>query len=89
MVATIDHSALVRRPIRRFREFATTEDRTDYDDLCQRFRVVAVDLRGHGGSSWSTDYSFETMRNDIIRLLDALGFLAVIPIGHSTGALVA
>ena len=57
--------------------------------LGKRFRVVAVDLRGHGGSSWSTDYSFETMRNDIIRLLDALGFLAVIPVGHSMGGLVA
>jgi pimeloyl-ACP methyl ester carboxylesterase len=57
--------------------------------LGKRFRVVAVDLRGHGGSSRSTDYSFATMRNDIIRLLDALGFLGVIVIGHSMGGLVA
>jgi pimeloyl-ACP methyl ester carboxylesterase len=57
--------------------------------LGRRFRVVAVDLRGHGGSSRSTDYSFETMRNDVIRLLDALGFLAVIAMGHSMGGLVA
>jgi pimeloyl-ACP methyl ester carboxylesterase len=57
--------------------------------LGQRFRVVAVDLRGHGGSSHTTDYSFEAMRNDVIRLLDALGFLGVIAIGHSMGGLVA
>jgi pimeloyl-ACP methyl ester carboxylesterase len=57
--------------------------------LGQRFRVVAIDLRGHGGSSHTTDYSFEAMRVDIIRLLDALGFLGVIAIGHSMGGLVA
>ena len=29
------------------------------------------------------------MRNDVVRLLDALGFYGVIPFGHSAGALVA
>ena len=57
--------------------------------LGDRFRIVAVDLRGHGGSSWARDYSFETMRNDVVRLLDAIGFYGVILVGHSMGGLVA
>jgi pimeloyl-ACP methyl ester carboxylesterase len=57
--------------------------------LGERFRVVAVDLRGHGGSSRSREYSFETMRTDVVRLLDAIGFYGVILVGHSMGALVA
>ncbi|HKF89636.1 MAG TPA: alpha/beta fold hydrolase [Propionibacteriaceae bacterium] len=55
----------------------------------ERFRVVAPDLRGHGESSWPGEYSLELMRNDVVRLLDALGFYGVIPFGHSAGALVA
>jgi pimeloyl-ACP methyl ester carboxylesterase len=54
----------------------------------QRFRVVALDLRGHGESSWPGEYSLELMRNDVIRLLTELGIYGVIPFGHSTGALV-
>ena len=54
----------------------------------QRFRVVAVDLRGHGESSWPGEYSLELMRNDVIRLLTELGIYGVIPFGHSTGGLV-
>jgi len=55
----------------------------------ERFRVVAVDLRGHGESSWPGEYSLESMCDDVVQLLNALGFYGVIPFGHSTGALVA
>jgi 3-oxoadipate enol-lactonase len=54
----------------------------------ERFRVVAVDLRGHGESSWPGEYSFDLMRDDVVRLLTVLGIYGVIPFGHSTGALV-
>jgi len=54
----------------------------------QRFRVVGVDLRGHGESSWPGEYSFELMRNDVVRLLAVMGIYGVIPVGHSTGGLV-
>lgn len=35
-----------------------------------RFHVVALDLRGHGASSWPGTYSFELMRDDVIGVLD-------------------
>jgi pimeloyl-ACP methyl ester carboxylesterase len=35
-------------------------------------RVVTMDLRGHGASGWPGDYSFELMRDDVIRVLDDL-----------------
>ncbi len=54
----------------------------------QRFRVIGVDLRGHGESSWPGEYGFELMRTDILRLLAVMGIYGVIPFGHSTGALV-
>ncbi|QRG67468.1 alpha/beta fold hydrolase [Brevibacillus choshinensis] len=39
--------------------------------LAQHFRVVAVDLRGHGHSSGTSEYSFEAIVDDLIELLDA------------------
>jgi len=49
--------------------------------------VVAMDLRGFGDSSWSParDYALETFAQDIVALLDHLGWKQVILIGHSMG----
>jgi pimeloyl-ACP methyl ester carboxylesterase len=57
--------------------------------LGQHFRVVAPDARGHGGSEWTRDYSFELMRDDVARLMEQLGILAAIVVGHSMGAITA
>lgn len=57
--------------------------------LGEGFRVIAPDARGHGESEWTSDYSFETMTDDVIELMDSLGILAAIVIGHSMGALTA
>ena len=57
--------------------------------LAENFRVVAPDARGHGGSQWMRDYSFELMRDDVVKLMEQLGILAAIVIGHSMGALTA
>ena len=57
--------------------------------LGQQFRIVAPDARGHGGSQWTRDYSFELMRNDVVTFMEQLGFLAAIVIGHSMGAVTA
>ncbi len=54
-----------------------------------RFRVVNVDLRGHGASDWPGTYSFELMRDDVIAVLDDLGLRDVILVGHSMGGTVA
>jgi pimeloyl-ACP methyl ester carboxylesterase len=57
--------------------------------LGEQFRVIAPDARGHGGSEWTRDYSFELMRDDVVRLMEQVGILAAIVIGHSMGALTA
>jgi 3-oxoadipate enol-lactonase len=55
----------------------------------ERFRVVAPDLRGHGDSDWPGSYSFQLIRDDVLGLLDQLGFDKVTLVGHSMGASVA
>ena len=57
--------------------------------LGERFRVIAPDARGHGGSEWTRDYSFELMRDDVVRFMEHVGILAAIVIGHSMGAVTA
>jgi pimeloyl-ACP methyl ester carboxylesterase len=53
------------------------------------FRLVTLDLRGHGASDWPGVYSFELMRGDVIAVLDALGLRDVTLVGHSMGGTVA
>jgi len=50
--------------------------------------VHAVDLRGHGSSSWPGTYSIDLMAGDVVRLLPRLG-RRVDLVGHSLGGLVA
>jgi pimeloyl-ACP methyl ester carboxylesterase len=57
--------------------------------LGRHFRVVAPDARGHGGSEWTRDYSFELMRDDVARFMEQVGILAAIVAGHSMGAVTA
>ena len=54
-----------------------------------RFRVFALDLRGHGDSDWPGTYSFQAMRDDVVDALDQLGLGAVTLVGHSMGGGVA
>jgi pimeloyl-ACP methyl ester carboxylesterase len=53
------------------------------------FRVIAFDARGHADSDWTKEYSFEAMRDDVAGLMDVLGILAAIVVGHSMGAVTA
>lgn len=57
--------------------------------LARRFRVVALDLRGHGASTWPGTYSFPLMRDDVLGVLDALDLHDLILVGHSMGGTVA
>jgi 3-oxoadipate enol-lactonase len=57
--------------------------------FAERYRVYALDLRGHGDTDWPGNYSFELMRDDVTGLLDYLGLRQVILAGHSMGAVVA
>jgi pimeloyl-ACP methyl ester carboxylesterase len=54
-----------------------------------RFRVIAPDARGHGDSEWTSEYSLELMRDDVVRLMEAVGVLGAIVVGHAMGALTA
>lgn len=72
---------------------ALGEDEHDWHTVlpafADRHRVYALDLRGHGRSGRTPRYSFESMRDDVIGFLDALGIERCALIGHSMGGLVA
>ncbi|MEV6953784.1 alpha/beta fold hydrolase [Streptomyces sp. NPDC051183] len=59
------------------------------DGLAREHRVYALDLRGHGGSERTAEYSLTLMRDDVLGFLDALGLDRVDLIGHSMGGVVA
>jgi pimeloyl-ACP methyl ester carboxylesterase len=63
--------------------------RTVAPALGDRFRVIALDARGHGDSEWTRDYSFELMRDDVVRFMEQVGIVAAIVVGHSMGAVTA
>jgi lipase len=63
---------------RRFRKLA--EER-----LARRFRVLAPDLRGHGGSDWEPPWTIATHVHDLLETLDAAGVRDADWIGHSFG----
>ena len=59
------------------------------EQFARHFRVLAIDLRGHGMSDHPGAYSFELMRDDVLGLLDQLGLDRVNLLGHSMGGSVA
>jgi pimeloyl-ACP methyl ester carboxylesterase len=57
--------------------------------LASHCRVMAVDLRGRGGSDKPpTGYSIDHHCQDILAILDALGLQQVVLMGHSLGAFI-
>ena len=55
------------------------------------WHAVAPDVRGHGSSSkpaMESDYSFELMSGDVLRIADALGWDRFVLLGHSMGGMV-
>jgi pimeloyl-ACP methyl ester carboxylesterase len=57
--------------------------------FAERFRVFALDLRGHGESPWPGTYSYRLMRDDVVAALDEQGLDQVTLVGHSLGGVVA
>jgi esterase len=59
--------------------------------IMSRFRVVAIDLRGHGNSDWDpqTRYDTQTLTADLAAVTGSFGFERMILIGHSWGASIA
>jgi len=58
--------------------------------LCDRFRVLRYDLRGHGGTaSPDAPCSRHDLAADLAGLLDALGIARTAVVGHSAGGVIA
>lgn len=57
--------------------------------LAEYFRVILVDLRNHGHSEWSDDFSYDIMADDVHELVLQLQLSDVILVGHSMGGKVA
>lgn len=67
-------------------------DLTLWDDqlaaLCDRYRVLRFDTRGHGGSGAPADaYDFPMLTADILGLMDALGIARASFVGISLGGM--
>jgi 3-oxoadipate enol-lactonase len=57
-----------------------------FGPLSERFRVVAMDLRGHGhGLKAGARYRLADCADDAIALMDALGIDRCVPVGYSLG----
>jgi len=54
-----------------------------------RLRIVALDLRGHGRSTWTSSYELPDMVTDVAGFLQVLGIPRATVLGHSMGGLVA
>ena len=64
-----------------------------WDDVTAHFsgeyRIYAPELRGHGQSQWTDEYSYELFGDDLVRLGEALGLKNATVVGHSLGGLAA
>ncbi|MES2171084.1 MAG: alpha/beta hydrolase [Actinomycetota bacterium] len=59
--------------------------------LANRFRVVGIDLRGHGESDWApdADYTLRAYSDDIESVLDRMDLEPQFVVGHSLGGRIA
>lgn len=57
--------------------------------LSEYFRVILIDLRNHGHSAWSDDFSYQLMVEDVKEVFDDLQLNKAILLGHSMGGKVA
>ncbi|GGN41546.1 alpha/beta fold hydrolase [Deinococcus daejeonensis] len=68
-------------------------DGSDWDAtaraLAPEFRIVALDLRGHGQSVRTKQYSLEAMRDDVVAFVEALQLNDFVLLGFSLGGVVA
>ena len=56
--------------------------------LSDRYRVLALDQRGHGDTDWAPQYGLNPMSEDLLGFLDALDLAEVTLMGLSMGGLV-
>ncbi len=72
-----------------------TRNSRDFEDVCarlgERYRVLALDLRGRGFSDWDPNwrnYNPQTYADDVLGLLDKLGIDQIVLLGTSLGGLI-
>lgn len=53
------------------------------------YRLIGVDLRGHGASDRPAGYSLQLMCDDVLAVLGQLGLRQVTLVGHSLGGVIA
>jgi pimeloyl-ACP methyl ester carboxylesterase len=53
--------------------------------MADRYRVLALDLRGHGESDWAEDYGVERVLSDLESFVKALGLDEFACVGNSNG----
>ncbi len=56
--------------------------------LCDRYRVLALDQRGHGETEWAKEYKISNGVGDLDAFGCALGLKKFAIVGHSMGSLV-
>ena len=56
--------------------------------LGEKYRVLALDQRGHGGSTRTSTYTFELMSEDLFHFANAMNLERFTLIGHSMGGTV-
>ena len=57
--------------------------------FAEYYRVILVDLRNHGHSDWSDEFSYDLMVDDLKELCHDLNLKNILMIGHSMGGKVA
>lgn len=57
--------------------------------MCDWYRVLALDLRGHGETEWAEDYALERLVADVAAFVNWLALPRVTVVGHSLGGIVA
>ena len=60
-------------------------------DLTKHFKVLLLDLRGHGKSKdkfWNKEYSFKEVSNDVLEVMNHIGIQSAHFIGISLGTIV-
>ncbi|MCX5426056.1 alpha/beta fold hydrolase [Streptomyces sp. NBC_00078] len=57
--------------------------------LRDRYRIVSMDMRGHGRSSASGGYALADLAQDALAIADSIGCRRFVPMGHSLGGTVA
>src|SRR4030067_3199869 len=63
--------------------------RYQVEHLSKKFKTVTLDLRGHGGSSPSDDYSFEALAGEVKELIEGLSLGPGSLVGGALGGFVA